>query len=153
MTIQITSERFEIERGFEIAVQVPEPHAEPLLEAIQQKHLMPYGHYDQVSFQTQPGRQRFRSLPGGRNAASDGPLEVSCVEVSFFVGSEERVREVVEAIYAHHPYEEPVIFVRPVHRTLHRSGVDEDNPRKFWNRDAEDWVPTIHRNDKAEEDK
>ncbi len=149
MTVQISSDRFDVQSGFEIAVQVPEPHAEPVLEAIYPRQSLRYGDYDRVSFQTEIGLQRFRSLPGGRNAATDAILEVPCVELSFFVANESDIRDVVEAIYAQHPYEEPVVMIRPTLRTLHRSGMDEDNPNKFWNRAAEDWVPDAHRNSGA----
>ncbi|MFG6565901.1 hypothetical protein ACGYLI_16920 [Sulfitobacter sp. 1A13421] len=146
MTLSIQSERFEIEEGFEISLQVPTAHTAQLLEAIYRTDTLRYGDYDRVSFTTAPGLQRFRSLPGGRNAASETVLEVQCEELSFFVGSQEQVMEVVQTVHDHHPYEEPVIVVRTVQRSLHRSGMDEDNPNKFWNRGPEDWVPEIHRN-------
>ena len=53
--------------------------------------------------------------------------------------------QVLRSIYASHPYEEPVVFVETCVRTLHIRGVDEDNPNRFWNNEAEDWVPEEHR--------
>lgn len=146
MTLSIQSERFEIQQGFEISLQVPPTHTVQLLEAIYRTDTLRYGDYDHVSFASATGLQRFRSLPGGRNAASESVLEVPCEELSFFVGTQEQVTQVIQAIYEYHPYEEPVIFVRTVQRSLHRAGMDEDNPNKFWNRDPEDWVPEVHRN-------
>lgn len=145
MTPHITSDRFDTEQGHEIAVQVPLDHAAPLLAAITKVHPLNYGPFDTVSFQSEVGQQRFRSVPGGRNKATEGVVSVPCVELRFFVSGE--VRAVLEAIYAQHPYEEPVIFVRPSLRTLHCVGMDEDNPNKFWNRPAEDWIPEEHRPD------
>ena len=52
---------------------------------------------------------------------------------------------VVEAIYDIHPYEEPVIYVAAVTRTLHVRYMDEDNPNRFRNNASEDWVPKEHR--------
>jgi len=51
----------------------------------------------------------------------------------------------IEAIYAAHPYEEPVIFVQPCLRTQHIRGQDENNPNRFWNAPTADWIPTEHR--------
>ncbi|NND19470.1 MAG: hypothetical protein HKN98_12915, partial [Silicimonas sp.] len=105
-----------------------------------------YGDYDCVAYRTAAGVQQFRSLGSGRNAATEKVVEVPCVEVSFFIGSnEDRAVAVLRAIYSAHPYEEPVIFVEPCVRTLHIRGMDEDNPNRFWNNEAEDWVPDEHR--------
>ncbi|WP_299638431.1 hypothetical protein [uncultured Ruegeria sp.] len=145
MIWQIQSNRFDLEAGFEITVQVPQPHAKALLQAVYQVTALDYGDYDHVSFQTEVGTQRFRSLPGGRNAATDQVVEVPCVELSFFVADHQIVKNVVETLFAQHPYEEPVILIRSAWRTLHRAGMDEDNPNKFWNRPSEDWVPEVHR--------
>lgn len=144
MPVQIPSPRFDTEQGYEISVQVPLSHAEPLLAVIQHSCPLRYGPYDKVSFQSALGLQRFRALPGGRNAVTKGVVAVPCVELSFFVANTEDLPRVVEAIYDQHPYEEPVIFVRDSLRTLHRTGTDEDNPNKFWNRAAEDWIPDEH---------
>jgi hypothetical protein len=55
------------------------------------------------------------------------------------------LERLIGAIYAAHPYEEPVILVSAGVRTRHITGIDEDNPNRFWNRPTEDWVPTEHR--------
>lgn len=146
MNLTLSSNRFETEHGFEVSVQVPQAHAEPLLDGIYQTDALKYGDYDRVSFVSALGTQRFRSLPGGRNAASEEVLEVPCALLSFFIGDEDGLAKVIQTIYHHHPYEEPVVFIQPTYRTLHRAGLDEDNPNKFWNRKSEDWVPEIHRN-------
>ncbi|WP_298852056.1 hypothetical protein [uncultured Ruegeria sp.] len=147
MMMQVKSNRFDLEEGFEISVQVPQPHAKALLQAVYPVAALGYGDYDRVSFQTEVGIQRFRSLPGGRNAATDQIVAVPCVELSFFLPDEKHVQDVAEALFAQHPYEEPVILIRSALRTLHRAGMDEDNPNKFWNLPAEDWVPEVHRTD------
>lgn len=127
MTLSLSSKRFETEHGFEVSVQVPNVHEEPLLDAISQIDALQYGDYDRVSFVSACGLQRFRSLPGGRNAASENVLDVPCEVLSFFIGNEDRVAVVVQNIYEHHPYEEPVVLIQPTYRTLHRAGLDEDN--------------------------
>lgn len=134
--------RFVTEDGVRITVQVPKARAQAVVDAVLSCDPLRYGDYDSVTFQGAPGIQTFRSLGSGRNAASDGVVKVACVEVSFFLGDDAAaLTQVLTAIYAAHPYEEPVIFVQPCLRSLHVRGMDEDNPNRFWNRPADDWVP------------
>ena len=88
------------------------------------------------------GCQQFRSLGTGYNRATNHTVEVTCVEICFFLEqSDTMLKEVVTAIYQAHPYEEPVIFIQNCLRTLHIRGADIDNPNRFWNRQGVDWVP------------
>ena len=140
------SPRFQTESGWRVTVQVPQAHAADILTAVREKAALTWGDYDTVSFESTAGTQRFRSLGTGHNPASDGIMEVACVELAFFLpgneaGDEAEAAGVLEAIYGVHPYEEPVIFVQPSVRTLHIRGMDEDNPHRFWNRPAGEWVP------------
>jgi hypothetical protein len=140
------NDRFETESGLRLFVQVPQARVQALLQAITDCAPLGWGDYDQVSFATCNGVQRFRSLGSGRNAATKAAVDVPCCELSFFLpDGEAQLETVLRAIYAAHPYEEPVIFVSPVMRTLHIRGQDEDNPNRFWNRESEDWVPEPHR--------
>mgnify|MGYP000713520427 CR=1 FL=1 len=147
MTVtKLDTKRFTIEPGHIVYVQVPEPQARELIGTVCGAAGLEYGDYDQVAFTTASGVQQFRSLGTGRNAATEGTVEVPCVEVSFFVeGDEEKLTTVLEAVYHIHPYEEPVAYVVPGSRTLHVRGMDEDNPNRFWNREPQDWVPQEHR--------
>lgn len=109
-----------------------------------------WGDYDHVAFESQPGRQHFRSLPGGRNAPTAAAVEVPCVELAFFLPADPPLAaRVIEALYDAHPYEEPVILLTDCVRTLHIRGLDEDNPARFWNRPNADWVPEGHRSGPA----
>ncbi len=140
------NDRFVSEEGLRIIVQVPDTHAQRIVDAVLIEDRLKYGDYDSVTYKTTLGTQQFRSLGSGRNAATEKAVEVPCVEVSFFLGGEEaKSVHVLKAIYASHPYEEPVVYVGQYLRTLHIRGVDEDNPNRFWNSDAEDWVPEEHR--------
>lgn len=144
--ITLANDRFTPEDGLKITVQIPEVKADVLLEAIRTVTNMRYGDYDCVSFQTTPGTQRFRALGTGRNAATSSAVSVPCAELSFFIPAQDALAvRVLKAIYAAHPYEEPVIFVHSVTRTCHISGLDEDNPNRFWNQATADWVPREHR--------
>lgn len=143
---QLETSRFTAEDGLRITVQVPDDRARVLMQAILAVEPLKYGDYDRVAFRTAPGMQQFRSLGSGRNTATEAEVEVPCVELSVFVPDDgARVERILRAIYDAHPYEEPVIFVAPCLRTLHIRGTDEDNPNRFWNRPAEDWVPAAHR--------
>ena len=143
---RIDSDRFVAEEGLRIIVQVPDSCAQRIVDAILVEDALKYGDYDCVAFRTASGVQRFRSLGSGRNPATERVVEVPCVELSFFLsGGETEAARVLKAIYSSHPYEEPVVFVEPCLRTLHVRGMDEDNPNRFWNGDAEDWVPKEHR--------
>ena len=143
---ELESDRFVAEEGLRIIVQVPDSCAQRIVDAILVEDALEYGDYDCVTFKTAPGVQQFRSLGSGRNPATERVVEVPCLELSFFLsGDETGAARVLKAIYSSHPYEEPVVFVEPCARTLHVRGMDEDNPNRFWNGDAEDWVPKEHR--------
>lgn len=143
---KLNNDRFVPERGLRIMVQAPNSHAQRIVDAVLAEDALKYGDYDSVTYRTTPGTQQFRSLGSGRNAATEKVVKVPCVELSFFIGDDEaNAVQVLKTIYASHPYEEPVVFVEPCLRTLHIRGLDEDNPSRFWNSDAEDWVPEEHR--------
>ncbi|TPW32089.1 hypothetical protein FJU11_02255 [Pararhizobium mangrovi] len=136
------TERFGCEAGLRIVVQVPEAHERDIRDAVVAEAALSWGDYDRVSFTTRSGTQRFRSLGTGHNAATPDTVEVECVELSFFLASDAPLAKgVLHAIYAAHPYEEPVVFVTPCLRTRHVRGTDEDNPNRFWNRSDVDWAP------------
>ena len=140
------NERFNPQPSLRVTVQVPETHAQKVVEAVLTEDPLKYGDYDCVTFKTALGVQQFRSIGTGRNAKTKHVVEVPCCEISFFLGSDEKVAVgVLNAIYRAHPYEEPVIAVEPCIRTQHIRGVDEDNPNKFWNSAPQKWVPEEHR--------
>lgn len=142
----LDTSRFTPEPGFRVTVQTPDQNAQTIVEHVLAQVTLKYGDYDSVTFRSAAGLQQFRSLGSGRNTATEAVVEVPCVELSFFLESNEAlVTRVVEAIYSAHPYEEPVVFVESCLRTLHIRGLDEDNPNRFWNSAPADWVPKEHR--------
>lgn len=143
---ELVNDRFVPENGLRVIVQVPVSHAQRIVDAVLVHDALKYGDYDCVTFRTAPGVQQFKSLGGGRNAATENVVEVPCVELSFFLGTDEaKAVQVIKSIYSSHPYEEPVVFVESCVRALHIRGVDENNPNRFWNNEPEDWVPDEHR--------
>ncbi len=142
----LDDDRFGINSGLQVVVQIPPAHVQEVLDAVTQIDSLVYGDYDSVSYCTGSGTQRFRSLGTGRNAKTSDAVQVPCIELSFFLnGDDDLTVQVLKAIYWAHPYEEPVIFLTPCIRTLHVRGLDEDNPNRFWNRKLRDWVPEEHR--------
>lgn len=136
---------FRTETCWHVRVQTPEAHVERLLAAVTAVHPLDYGPYDSVSFATRPGVQRFRALPGARNAATEDVVRVDCVELSLVVARSADLMAILQAVVDAHAYEEPVITVTEVLRTLHLPGTGEDNQNRFWNRPPEDWVPAPYR--------
>lgn len=138
--------RYRLESGLRILVQVPCEALGRVAAAVLACDPLAHGDYDRVSFHGPAGVQRFRALGGGRNRATGDIVEVACVEWQIFTTAEGAARDaLIRAIYAAHPYEEPVIHLLPAQRCRHRRGMDEDNPNRFWNRAAADWVPESHR--------
>lgn len=138
--------RFTTEEGRLILVEVPEESAKSLIAAALEHDTLQYGDYDQVAMTSSIGTQQFRALGTGRHAATEEAVTVPCVALRFFTNRiDGALSAVIEALYSAHPYEEPVIYLLPVTRTLHIRGQDEDNPNRFWNRETPDWVPQPHR--------
>ena len=143
---KLHNDRFIPEQGLRVIVQVPDTHVQKIIESVLAIDTLKYGDYDSVTFKTAAGIQQFRSLGSGRNIATGSIVEVPCVELSFFLTcDEEQTVQVLKSIYDSHPYEEPVVFVEPCLRATHIRGMDEDNPNRFWNGHAEEWVPKEHR--------
>ena len=130
---------------YQIRVQTPEAHVDRLLASLSNIDPLLWGDYDQVSFTTTPGQQRFRALASARNAATSGVEIVPCVELSFVVAASVDLTAVLAALCDTHAYEEPVIVVTQALRTLHIRGMGDENPNRFWNLPSEDWIPEVHR--------
>ena len=143
-----TGPTYRTETCLHVRVQTPEAHAERVLNAVAADDPLCWGDYDQVSFATAAGVQRFRTLPAARNQATKTADAVPCVELSFVLAENADLAGVLSAICAAHVYEEPVIMVTPGLRTLHIRGTGENNPHRFWNKPNEDWVPLAHRPDR-----
>lgn len=138
----VSTDRYTTQAGARITVQIPKGRENVVIEHVTRANDLIYGDYAGVSYASDNGVQRFRSLGTGRNMANAQIVEVPSVELSFFVGDQTGIEPVLRAIYDAHPYEEPVIYIEAVTRALHRQGLDNDNPNRFWNLPKADWVPT-----------
>ncbi|SHI80231.1 hypothetical protein [Wenxinia saemankumensis] len=139
MTVPAPADRYAIESGTILVVEVPASTATRVRRAIEDAAGLGYGDYDRVSFTSAEGIQRFRTLPTARNPATEDVVEARVLSLRVFL-PDAALEPALRAIYATHPYEEPVILLSPGHRALHRRGLDEDNPNRLWNGPAPDWI-------------
>ncbi len=138
--------RYWSEWGHLMVIEVPEARAEQVIAAIVAVDPLQHGDYDRVTFASAAGQQSFRPRDGARNMATDDVMTVPCQRLSFFVRTDEAaMAAVLGAVYAAHPYEEPVIYLQPTVRMRAVRGSDDANPNRFWNGAAEEWVPAPHR--------
>lgn len=143
----MTARQYWMETGHLVDVEVPEAELDRLLAGICGVVPLRHGEYEAVTFTSAPGVQRFRVLETARNAATQDAVAVPCVSLRFFLAEDcGALEKVLDALYDLHPYEEPVIYVHAVSRGRHVAGAGDDNPNRFWNRPAADWVPDAHRN-------
>ncbi len=96
--------------------------------------------YDQVSYTSGPGDERYRPREGAmagieeRVRVRPGPVVVS-FEIE---GGEAVLAQVIEAIFQVHSYQESTIRVREVLSARSKGLDDRDNPNRWWNT-AGDW--------------
>ena len=74
---------FQTAQCHRVCVQTPQMHIAELLAAVTAVDPLLWGDCDCVSFATNVGEQRFRTLPSARNKATGEIVVVPCVELSF----------------------------------------------------------------------
>lgn len=103
-------------------VQIPVDDVSNVLEAILNVTPLRYGNYEQVAFRYCAGIQQYRSLDGSKMGRTE-LIHIPCDEISFTVTKhDEIVTAVIDAIFASHPHEEPVILIEDVMCTKFRYG-------------------------------
>ncbi|CAL79214.1 Hypothetical protein BRADO5540 [Bradyrhizobium sp. ORS 278] len=101
-------------KTFKIVVYVPTANAEALRGAMGEAGAGRIGNYDYCSF-TLTGTGRFRPLAGANpSIGAVGKLEDVAEDRIETVCAEDRLKPVLAAIRAAHPYEEPAIDVYPL---------------------------------------
>lgn len=138
-------EAFEIrsvrmERKCLLTVQAPLDDIDRLMAAVTQVTPLAMGKYDSNAFQSGAGVERYRPLEG---AAAGPETEVrkrpGVVEVSFELADDRAlVEEVIEAIFASHSYQEPVIRIATILTSRSKGLDDSANPNRWWNTTG-DW--------------
>lgn len=143
--IQFKTPSAEVVSSYQVRVQIPPENVEEVIQAVLQVDPLEYGDYQKVAFRHRLGTQQFEPMV---NACSGklGLIQIPCDEVSFVVPDSQSVLSgVVEAVFCSHPYEEPVIQIQPILSTRLRAGAQKDNPKKWWNRSALQWVSPTQR--------
>ena len=137
---RVETSRASVIGAYLMRVQIPSENVDEVLDAVIGCSSLEYGNYEHVAFRHTPGTQQFKPKVG----SSSGALEkvcIACEEVSFTLPKDEDVlRQVIEAIFEVHPYEEPVIQIQEILTTRYKYGSDSDNPNKWWNRPELAWV-------------
>ncbi|CCD88398.1 conserved protein of unknown function [Bradyrhizobium sp. ORS 285] len=101
-------------KTYKIVVYVPTADADALRSAMGEAGAGRIGNYDYCSF-TVTGTGRFRPLVGANpTIGAVGRLEAVAEDRIETVCAEERLKPVLKAIRAAHPYEEPAIDVYPI---------------------------------------
>jgi hypothetical protein len=101
-------------KTYKIVVYVPAPDAEAVRRAMGEAGAGRIGNYDYCSF-TIKGDGRFRPLAGADpTVGALGRLETVEENRIETVCAEDRLKPVLKAIRAAHPYEEPAIDVYPI---------------------------------------
>jgi hypothetical protein len=129
-----------MERMLLVAVQAPSEDVDRLLKAIIAVTPLTMGRYDCNAFQSAPGIEYYRPLEG---AAAGAETEIrkrpGTVELRFELAEDPAlVEQVIEAIFAVHSYQEPVIRLLPILTSRSKGLDDTANPHRWWNTTG-DW--------------
>jgi hypothetical protein len=102
------------------------------------------GSYENVTFHSQAGVQKFRPVSGSHLGDSSQVFDFPVVELTFSIPYDEAsLKDVIDRIFEIHIAEEPVIYIDEGWSTRSKSYSEKSNPNRFWNRsqykDASDW--------------
>ena len=126
-----------------VTFQAPAEDVDRVLAAVTAVTPLQLGKYDRNAFETATGTEHYRPLAGAA-AGAEGETRhrPGVCEVSFQLMRDPAVLDaVVEAIFAVHSYEEPVILVREILASRALGLPDKDNPHRWWNQGG-DWKKT-----------
>ena len=100
---------------FHLIVYAPLTHADAVRDALALSGAGKIGNYDSCSFSAK-GIGRFRPLKGSKPAiGEEGKLETVDEErIEAVVKNDENLKNILQAIQAAHPYEEPAIHLLPM---------------------------------------
>ena len=124
-----------MEKMLLVTIQAPGEDVDRLREAVTAIVPLAMGHYDSNAFHTAPGIEHYRPLEG---AAAGAETEIrkrpGTVELSFELPDDQALATcVIEAVFAVHSYQEPVIRIQPI-LTCRSKGLDDSaNPHRWWN--------------------
>jgi hypothetical protein len=126
-----------------VTFQAPHADVARIMAAVIEVTPLRLGKYDRNFFETATGTEHYRPLEGAAaGAESEARARPGVAEISFQLPPDQALLErVVEAIFAVHSYEEPVILLRRILASRSRGLPDKDNPHRWWNQGG-DWKKT-----------
>lgn len=141
----MTGESFEtrsvrMERKCLLTVQAPGDDVDRIMAAVTEVTPLVMGKYDSNAYQSGAGIERYRPLDGAAAGPETGIRKrPGVVEVSFELADDRALVEaVIEAIFACHSYQEPVIRLAPILTSRSKGLDDSANPNRWWNTTG-DW--------------
>lgn len=106
---------------YRIVTFIPPERVEKVIRGVVKVTSLRYGNYDQVTWQSAEGIERFRPLNGSQpTAGKEGIVSLEkSIKLEFSVPRDNELLEKViqEGIIPTHPWEEPVILIYEVRET------------------------------------
>jgi len=116
-----------------VVVHVPAADVDKVMNSVVAAVGLEYGKYDQVAYIDALGLEQFRPLGGSKAGAQSRATRQPTKVVSFSLSHDTALlQKALDAIYAAHRYEEPVIYISEVWRSR-STNPDEGNPNRWWN--------------------
>jgi len=130
---QIEGKAYRLERAYFVMVHVPVADVDRVMRSVVAAVGLEYGKFDQVAYIDALGHEQFRALDGSKAGAHRRATREPTRVVSFSVNHDTiLLQKALDAVYAAHSYQEPVIYVSEVWRTR-STNPDESNPNRWWN--------------------
>lgn len=131
---QITGQSYRLEPAFLVNVHVPSEDVEKVLAAAVAAAGLDYGKYDQVAYLDAPGLEQYRPREGSKAGPRVAAERRPTTNLSFSLPRDPvLLKRALDAVYAAHSYEEPVVYISEVWRTR-STNPDDANPNRWWNR-------------------
>lgn len=138
--MELNTRSVRMEQVYLMRIQAPAEDVDRLMAAVVGITPLEMGKYDNNAYQTAPGIERYRPREGAvAGAESDVRLRPGIVEVTFQLPHDAGlVRQVVEAVFQVHCYQEPCITLEEILASRSKGLDDRDNPNRWWNTTG-DW--------------
>ena len=140
MTPAFETRSVRMEKFLMVSVQAPAEDMDRLAAAIAEVDPLILGKYDNNTYESSPGLERYRPLEGAAAGAERDVRKrpgVSCL--SFQIPDDQSLlSRIVEEIFQVHSYQEPVIVVQNVLVSRSKGLDDSGNPHRWWNTTG-DW--------------
>ncbi len=130
---EIEGKAYRLERAYFVMVHVPAADVDKVMKSLVGAVGLEYGKFDQVAYIDARGLEQFRALAGSKAGAQSRATREPTRVVSFSLTHDTALlQKALDAVYAAHVYQEPVIYVNEVWRTR-STNPDESNPNRWWN--------------------